>query len=415
MIKFYRGESTKFNTEDHKNGIFFTTDSNEILTGDKQSYGKNADTSVITEDITIEGGPLASESLKNSYSGGVIPAGTSIQDILSKFLCDEIWTDPTVTRATLTASVTAPTPILSAPSKTSSLVEVGDTITVSAMTAGATSYDGINKTTVSFNKGYSETDDNKADTNADGTVKTTLTSNRPTPSASGTHSMTVTVTGITGNSVTQPTSNSDASKVTCAKFTGTAIFGDNIVATSETGVTYSAKVPAINSVYICSNLGNTKGHVFAGIEESNLSATPSQSNKSITLTGVYGIYSTGTLYESFSTSENDSDAWDNQNDTYMKFSNETTPQRLKLSSVTSGSTKFYGYVGFGADASEAKKFVLLPTGWKIDSVHIPDANVGGKWLTSSNQTATRIKAEGEAEEGYNFTNASGATSKYTKW
>jgi hypothetical protein len=84
MIEFYRGESTKFNTNDHENAIFFTTDSNEILTGDKQSYGKNADTSVITEDITVANGPLANEITDNWpiewNKGGnkIIPSGTSI-------------------------------------------------------------------------------------------------------------------------------------------------------------------------------------------------------------------------------------------------------------------------------------------------------------------------------------------------
>ena len=99
----------------------------------------------------------------------------------------------------------------------------------------------------------------------------------------------------------------------------------------------------------------------------------------------------------------------------MKFSNETTPQRMKLSSVTNGTTKFYGYIGFGADSPETKKFVLLPTGWKIDSVHIPDSSVAGKWITSTNQTATRIKGTDEVEAGYDFTNNSGGVSKYTKW
>ena len=228
--------------------------------------------------------------------------------------------------------------------------------------------------------------------------------------------MTVTVTGMTDASFTQPTANATAANVTCAQFTGTAVKGSNKVSVTENGVTYSATVPAIDSVYICSNLGKTKGRKFEGVAANNsLSATPSASTKSAELTGVYAIYSTGTLYDSFKTSANDTNAWNNQNDTYMKFSNKTTPQRLKLSDVTSGNTKFYGYVGFGADSPEENKIVLLPTGWKIDSVHIPDSTVAGKWITSSNQTATRIKGTGEAEAGFEFTNASGAKHTYTKW
>lgn len=416
MIKFYRGESEKYNSETHNDGIFFTTDTDEILVN-SDSYGKNADKALTTEAITIEGGPLASDSVKAAYPGGQIPAGTSIQDIFNTLLCTEIWPTPSVTPATLTASVTAPTPSLSATSKSSSYVEVGDTITVSAMTAGNTTYGGTTTTTVTgFTHGLSVEDDNTADKNDNGSVKTSLQVNRSTPTASGTHSMTVTVTGMTGTSFTQPTANATAASVTCAKFTGTAVKGSNKVSVTENGVTYSATVPAIDSVYICSNLGKTKGRKFEGVAANNsLSATPSASTKSAELTGVYAIYSTGTLYDSFSTSANDTNAWNNQNDTYMKFSNETTPQRMKLSSVTNGTTKFYGYIGFGADSPETKKFVLLPTGWKIDSVHIPDSSVAGKWITSTNQTATRIKGTDEAEAGYDFTNNSGGVSKYTKW
>jgi hypothetical protein len=82
------------------------------------------------------------------------------------------------------------------------------------------------------------------------------------------------------------------------------------------------------------------------------------------LTGVLPIYTTGTLAEGFATSQNDTSAYGKkENATYLKFSNETTPTKLALNSVTNGSTTFYGYLGFGADADNVKKFVLLPSGW----------------------------------------------------
>jgi hypothetical protein len=77
-IKFYKGDSAKFNETDHGGGIYFTNDTKEILTGAEQSYGKNADKSVTTEEITIVGGPLASDAVKNAFDGGVIPANTSV-------------------------------------------------------------------------------------------------------------------------------------------------------------------------------------------------------------------------------------------------------------------------------------------------------------------------------------------------
>ena len=44
-------------------------DSDEILVN-SDSYGKNADKSLTTETIIIEGGPLASDSVKAAYPGG---------------------------------------------------------------------------------------------------------------------------------------------------------------------------------------------------------------------------------------------------------------------------------------------------------------------------------------------------------
>ena len=437
MIKFYKGDAAKYinrNSETNPNPnltddvIYFAKDSKEIFTAGK-SFGKNADQSVTTEAITIEGGPLANDTVKEAFKqtdkdGKVtyeIPANTSVQDILNKLLCVEKWPTPSKTStASLGTSLTAPTPSLSATSKSGTLVEVGDTITVGAMTAGATSATGTTTTTLGgFTYGYGtqeSTVEGAEPEKTNNTIKTSITVNRSTPTAAGTHSLTVTVTsGFTGASVTQPSANATASSVKTSAFTGTAVLGENKISVSETGLSYTATVPAISPVYIYSNLGNTKGHMSEKVETANLSANAPTKTTSASLTGVYAIYSTGTLYDTFKTSANDTNAWNNQNDTYMKFSNKTTPQRLKLSDVTSGNSKFYGYVGFGADSPEENKIVLLPTGWKIDSVHIPDSTVAGKWITSSNQTATRIKGTGEAEAGFEFTNASGAKHTYTKW
>ena len=40
MIKFYRGARENFDAEKHSNGIYFTNDTTEILTGEESSYGK---------------------------------------------------------------------------------------------------------------------------------------------------------------------------------------------------------------------------------------------------------------------------------------------------------------------------------------------------------------------------------------
>ncbi len=444
MIKFYKGNAVKYiNRKDENNPntnltddvIYFAEDSKEIFT-DGKSFGKNADQSVTTEAITIEGGPLANSSIKEAFkqeddNGNVsyeIPAGTSVQEILSTLLCNEFWPEYTPSYATLTTSVTCPSPQISANSKDGTLVEVGDTLTVAKLTAGNTTTGGTTTTSISgLTNGYGTVETTSANTpaptkNANGTILTSISVNRNTPvvTENTKHSMTVTIdSGFTGASITQPTANAIAASVTCEAFTGTAILGTNKVSVSETGRPYTATVPALESVFIYSNLGNTKGHTTPKIEADNsLSAAAPSNSKNASVTGVYAIYSTGKLYKTFSTSANDADAWTNgQTSDYMNFSNKETPQRMKLTDLTSKTTQttFYGYIGFGSDSPEESKIVLLPAGWKITSVHIPDSTVSGKWLTSSNQTAVRIKADDEAEAGFDFTNNSGATSTYTKW
>ena len=87
MIKFFKGASDKYNAQTHSDGIFFTTDTDEILVN-SDSYGKNADKSLTTSDIVVAGGPLA-DDITNDWptewvkdGNKVIPSGTSIQDIL---------------------------------------------------------------------------------------------------------------------------------------------------------------------------------------------------------------------------------------------------------------------------------------------------------------------------------------------
>ena len=85
MIKFYRGTKAKYqeSPSTYTDGLFFTTDTDEILVNE-ESYGKNANASVTSEDIIVAGGPLANEVTDNwptewvKDGNKVIPAGTSI-------------------------------------------------------------------------------------------------------------------------------------------------------------------------------------------------------------------------------------------------------------------------------------------------------------------------------------------------
>ena len=86
MIKFFKGASDKYDAAEHGNGIFFTTDTDEILVN-SDSYGKNADKSLTTDDIIVAGGPLADDITTNwpdewNRDGNkIIPKGTSVQSL----------------------------------------------------------------------------------------------------------------------------------------------------------------------------------------------------------------------------------------------------------------------------------------------------------------------------------------------
>lgn len=419
MIQFFKGKKENYKESEHKDGIYFTTDTDEIMTQGK-IYGKNADQTRIANDITA----TSTSSWYNVFNNaglikdGKLVKGTSLEQIFTSLLCVETYPNVKKTQtATLTTSLSAPTVTLSAPTKSGTLVEVGDTITVDKITMSATTYGGVTSTIVGeFSHKWSEEDDDKVDTGSSSTITATRTT--PTVQEGSTHSMKVTVEGLTGNSYTVQDANADASKVYCNSFTGTAVKGTNKVSAEVSGVTYEATVDAIGSKYIVSNLGNTSSDKKSpSVAEANLSSTPSKATGSATLTGVLPIYTTGTLAEGFATSQNDTSAYSKKDTaTYLRFSNETTPTKLALNSVTNGSSTFYGYLGFGADVDNVKKFVLLPSGWQISEVYIPDASVANKWITSVNEYAVRIKGESEADDGYDLVStATNVASKYTKW
>ena len=459
-VKFYRGKSYDPTTQGDtrsKGEIVFLNDAfdstlspgtpayedavkfGSIYQDDKIVGTTRAEQLMTTAPITVQGGPLANNIAESGETwpfgtdtagNKVIPAGTSIQDILTQLFLKEKWgapEEPVV--ATLTTSVEAPTPILNADSKTDSLVEIGDTITVSKITANSVTYGGTETTSVSgFTYGYSIADDNTKDSS---NTSVSASRNTPVPNSGETYSMTV--TNNFGATVQTIPTDATASNVICKSstnaniaFTGTAMKGSNTVSVSETGVGSTAIVDALPSYYACSNVGNT--HKSDGstiksksVAENTLSIGKPSDTSEASLTGVFAIYSTGTLYTGgWTTSETskDSGAWSGQSG-YMKFSSTENPQRLLLTDLTNGTSAFYGYIGFGKDTNpETLKIIYLPEGWKISSVvKVPDSTAPGVWLPMGEGGANKISqtVDGVNTYEYDFENNSGYTSKYTKW
>lgn len=137
-INFYRGQRQYYN-EAHKQGIYFATDTKEILTGEG-SYGKNADASIITEDIMVAGGPLADdittnwpEAWVNEDGIKVIPAGQTVQSILRDLFLKPIYGTVSFGTVSWTPAVNNPTVTLS----NTETAEVGSKVKVTTLSKGA--------------------------------------------------------------------------------------------------------------------------------------------------------------------------------------------------------------------------------------------------------------------------------------
>ena len=143
MIKFYRGSRENYNVNEHSEGIYFANDTAEILTGQENSYGKNADASRTTADIVVAGGPLANNvadsadvwpwALKDGNK--VIPAGTSIQDILQGLFLKTVNGTVKWGNITWNPSLNKPTVTLSSDGP----VEVGANVTCTVSTTSTVS------------------------------------------------------------------------------------------------------------------------------------------------------------------------------------------------------------------------------------------------------------------------------------
>lgn len=190
-------------------------------------------------DITIAGGPINATGI---FEGNKIPSGTSVQEILTKLLCKEIFPD----------AATKPTITVTASGAPSGFREINSTLTIPAFT-------------------------------------TSTNAGQFNPSPNGTH--------------TQPVTGSNFSNIkfttTKSGFTNYTVAADATSVVQQTGITVTE---GINSV-TCNVTGDyTKP---TGIPVTNLgnqatgatytfSAGTATNSTTVSVTGVYPIYSNGT-------------------------------------------------------------------------------------------------------------------------
>lgn len=236
-----------------------------IYKGDKILGTTEADKMYTTDEITIAGGPLASY-FDDVYTDGKIPAGTSLQALLTALACVEKWPNPAAKASW--GTLTSTFPAMAAVSATAdgksissgSLVEVGSSVTFGAYSGKNVSSNTPSLTFDNFSYGYA----------------TSTGKHTPTKTESNPASVTATVTTATDptytltrtyEKFTQQEGADTATSKTGSSGSGISFVADTVtVAVGTNKVTYgisvdkqvhSATAQAPSVYYALSNLGNT--------------------------------------------------------------------------------------------------------------------------------------------------------------
>lgn len=275
MIKFYRGTKAKYqeSPSTYTDGIYFTTDSNEILVNGGV-YGKNADASVTTEDVVVAGGPLAdainnwpTDAAWNSDGNRIIPAGTSMQTLTEKLFLQATpgsvsWSvawDPTLKEPTVQL-------MKSDKSDAGTEAEVGTSLIVKTTTNS-----GINNNTrvatCTASEGYFDTTDG------------TWNEGNKEVTATGSSTGTLAVEYSWNNTVLSGF-ESQSTVVKVAKDT-------NTFKVSQSGITATSSAFASQTVYASDNTKKVVPSVSATLNDTHKTSKVLSSSKSDTITGYY--------------------------------------------------------------------------------------------------------------------------------
>lgn len=275
-----------FNVKVAANGNFLSVnDSNELIVDDVTT-----DKTMLKEAITIEGGPLATDAVKNAFKNEetgecVIPAGTDIQAVLKALLCVEIYPVPTKNRPEYTASISYPS-VTSDDASTGATVEIGTSITFKSVTAKAVSTTPTHPKVSGFTHGYSSTID--GDINAATLVSASWTISQIDGEV---YKLTASKQGFTGD---VPTEASAAKNSECVldSCTLTATLGTNSYSVTEDAPKQTGSHNGVASYFVVSNLGGrSKDEKSVVIEaQSDVKVDPTSKVTTFTVTGVYPVF-----------------------------------------------------------------------------------------------------------------------------
>lgn len=291
-------DGVTFNVKVAANDNFISVnDNNELIVDDITT-----DKTMLKESITIEGGPLASAAVKEAFEGGVIPAGTDIQAVLKALLCVEIYPTPTANTPRYSVSISNPSVSITnssviTTSGTEKLVEVGQEITFSSVTANTVSISKTEPEVSGFNVdnavyGYSDS--------VDGDItKSDSVSGEWTVSQieNQVYELSATiVSGFTGGSVPTTVQNATASSCVLTGCTLTAVEGTNTYKVTEDAPKHTGSHNGVASKYIVSNLGGrseSKKSPSIAATTTNVEIDPENKSTSLTVIGLYPIFTNG--------------------------------------------------------------------------------------------------------------------------
>lgn len=228
-----------------------------------------------TKTIPVAGGPL--ESLLKGAGITEIVEGTSMEDVLFKLICKELWPVKSGGASNVSTSDATLVSTMSTPSLTyngknahnqSSTVEVGASVSYSASTA-ASSYTATPHKASGLTYGYSTANDDIKDSPdttksaAFGTISPVADS-IPTLILSG--KVTETLNGTAGSKDAAAASKSGNVVIT---------EGDNKITAKGTSITFTGTCSKLDVVYGCSNLGNTNndGTTYPSTEKAAVTLT----------------------------------------------------------------------------------------------------------------------------------------------
>ena len=333
-----------------------TTDKNFITKNEEglAVTGIDANKTTTTKNIQILGGPLAKLFENAGIAVSDITAGTSVEEIFMNLLCQEEWPSPTSFNGNCAFKING-TPSISVLGGTygdGSLIEIGTPITIDQIAANqVTTYNVYNPSIRNIEWGYRTELTGATNTN------TFIETNWTTAQTDGSSfKLEVNIdSGFTGNSEPDAVTATTYSSCKIEPFVLTAVSGTNKITVTETPARFERSHTGIPAYYVVSNMGNVdedkKTQVINAVtgDRPNISTV----TKSLTLTGVYPIFTNGI---SASTVDEEALAMGDLKEIVSGEGN-----KLKL--MTSG-TQFA--VSFAAHIKGVEGYRLfLPGEWKI--------------------------------------------------